>query len=79
MLIPLRQYRLKNALTLAGFGAMFGVNKTTILRWEAGRVPAERLPEISRLTGIPAHVLRPDFAKLVRPPLSRRRRRPRAA
>jgi len=37
-------------------------NHTTISKWRArGRIPAERVPEISRLTGIPRHELRPDL------------------
>lgn len=46
-----------------------GVNKTTLLRWEQGkvRVPQNRLIEVGRVTGIPPHVLRPDLADIFGP------------
>lgn len=60
---PLRDYRLRSSITLAQFGARLGVNKTTVLRWEAGRPPAERAVDIERATNgeLPRHVLRPDL------------------
>lgn len=39
---------------------MFGVNKSTAMRWEE-RVPAERVIGIAEVTGIPPHKLRPDL------------------
>lgn len=43
--------------------ALFGVNKTTILRWEKGEVmlPMSRLKEFEEITGIPRRDLRPDL------------------
>ena len=38
----------------------------TVLRWS--RVPAEHLRVVARVTGIPAHILRPD---VVDPPADR--------
>jgi hypothetical protein len=40
-----------------------GINQSTWSRWERGtlRVPAERVPKLSMLTGIPRHELRPDI------------------
>lgn len=61
---PLRVYRTKRndpPLTLEQLGDMFGVNKSTVLRWEGGQVPAERVLEVERATGIPRHELRPDL------------------
>jgi len=58
---PLRAYRAANALTLEQFGLAFHVNKTTVLRWEEGQVPAERVLAISKETGIAPHILRPDI------------------
>lgn len=58
---PIRVFRARNGLTLKQFGAFFGVNKSTVLRWEAGQVPAERVVAISRRTRIPRHRLRPDL------------------
>jgi DNA-binding transcriptional regulator YdaS (Cro superfamily) len=44
-------------------GRKLGVNKSTILRWENGdrRIPAERVREVSRITGLAPEVLRPDI------------------
>jgi DNA-binding transcriptional regulator YdaS (Cro superfamily) len=64
---PIRAYRAGAKLTLEQFGAGFGVNKSTVLRWEEGFLPAERVLEIERVTGIPRHELRPD---LYPPPVS---------
>jgi len=38
-----------------------GVNKATISRWKA--CPPDRVAEVARVTGIPAHRLRPDLAE----------------
>ena len=58
---PLRSYRLRTGLTLQQLAGRIGVHKTTILRWEEGRVPAERMVEIERVTGLPRRELRPDL------------------
>lgn len=58
---PLRAYRENSNLTLEKLGADFGVHKTTILRWEEGGVPVERLADVERVTGIPRQKLRPDI------------------
>ena len=47
-----------NQQTLAG---LLGVRQPTISRWISGRIPAERVLEVSRVTGIPAFDLRPDI------------------
>ena len=36
-----------------------GIHPSAVSMWE--RVPAERLPEVERATGIPRHELRPDI------------------
>lgn len=46
----------KGATALA---AALGCHRTAIVKWR--RVPAERVPAVSALTGIPRHVLRPDM------------------
>ena len=41
---------------------LIGVSQPAIARWiERGRVPAERVLTVSRITGIPASELRPDI------------------
>lgn len=61
---PLAQYREANRKTLDELGTALGVDKSTMLRWERGRVPAERVLDVERLTGISRDVLRPDLAKI---------------
>lgn len=41
---------------------MLGVSAAEVSRWESGRrqVPAERVIEFEKITGIPRHKLRPD-------------------
>jgi len=58
---PLRTYRADQKVTLEQLADVFGVNKTTVLRWEAGQVPAERVLAVSKKTGIPPYTLRPDL------------------
>jgi DNA-binding transcriptional regulator YdaS (Cro superfamily) len=43
-------------------GKMLGVSAAEVSRWESGRrqVPAERVIEFEKITGIPRHKLRPD-------------------
>ena len=64
---PLRTYRETSKLTLEKLGADFGVHKTTILRWEEGGVPVDRLADVERVTGIPRQKLRPDIFGEVQP------------
>jgi transcriptional regulator with XRE-family HTH domain len=58
---PLRAYRAKSGLTLERIGAEFGVHKTTILRWEEGHLPAERVLLLAKFTGLTPQELRPDL------------------
>ena len=37
------------------------VNKSTVTRWLQKRIPAERVLEVERITGVPRHELRPDI------------------
>ena len=46
---------------LADLARMTSVDKATVTRWAQRRVPAERVREIERLTGIPAEQIRPDI------------------
>ena len=58
---PIRAYRHAQGLTLEQLGATFGVDKSTVKRWEMGNIPAERVPSIVEKTGIPHRDLRPDL------------------
>jgi DNA-binding transcriptional regulator YdaS (Cro superfamily) len=69
---PLRAYRTKAELSLERLAVRFGVNRSTLLRWEEGRVPAERVLDVERETGVSRHDLRPDiYPRLAMPPASR--------
>lgn len=46
---------------LAGLAALAGIDKATATRWAQRRIPAERVLEVERLTGVPRHELRPDI------------------
>lgn len=56
------KFRRDSGLTLDAAAAKFGVDRTTILRWERGEppVPVKRLDEIEQITGISRFDLRPD-------------------
>ena len=38
-----------------------GVDKATVTRWAQRRIPAERVNEVSRITGLQKEILRPDL------------------
>lgn len=48
-------------LRLKDLAERMSVDKATVTRWSRGRVPAERVLDIERATGIPRHELRPDL------------------
>lgn len=58
---PLRAYRGRAKLTLEQLGDSLNVDKSTVMRWELRRVPAERVLQIERATGVSRHELRPDL------------------
>lgn len=57
----LRLWRTANGLTQAQLAAKFGVQDAAVNKWEKGQVPAERVLEVSDLTGLPPHRIRPDL------------------
>jgi DNA-binding transcriptional regulator YdaS (Cro superfamily) len=55
----------KNVMPLAKLAREIGVTRGAIAQWK--RVPAERLGDVARVTGIPMSELRPDlFAASIR-------------
>ncbi len=48
-------------LKLRDVAVHMGVDKSTVTRWFQSKIPAERVLEIERFTGIPRHELRPDI------------------
>jgi DNA-binding transcriptional regulator YdaS (Cro superfamily) len=48
-------------LKLVDIADAIGVNKATVTRWTRFRIPAERVAEVERVTGVPRQELRPDL------------------
>lgn len=44
---------------LAKVASELGLTRAAVVKWP--RVPAERVPDVERITGIPRHELRPDL------------------
>jgi transcriptional regulator with XRE-family HTH domain len=65
---PLARFRASKSPPLgqADLGALVGVGRSTVHRWESGarKIDIDLLPRIVELTGIPASELRPDLAEL---------------
>lgn len=63
---PLARFRQEHGLSQVQLAAMLGVTGVTVSRWETGQrqIGSAQIPEINRLTGIPAEQLRPDLAEL---------------
>lgn len=59
---------LERAIEAAGSAAelarLLNISQSAICQWK-GKPPLDRLPQIEKLTGVPARVLRPDFFKRV--------------
>lgn len=72
----LRQHLKGERGRLTSLAAALGIYPSAILQWE--KVPAERVVEIEKATGIPRHNLRPDLHVPPAPP-TRRTRKQRAA
>jgi DNA-binding transcriptional regulator YdaS (Cro superfamily) len=51
----------KKGIKPSDLARKLGVNKSTVSLWNLRRVPAERVIEIERETGIPRQELRPDI------------------
>ena len=59
---PIADYRAQNSLTQEEFGALVGVQKPAVSKWEDGIGPSpQKALEIERATGIKREVLRPDI------------------
>lgn len=51
----------KSGIKQSELARKLGVNKSTVALWILRRIPAERVIEIERETGIPRGELRPDI------------------
>ena len=61
MEVQLDKVLLKRGLRFADLARRLGVDKATVTRWGQKGIPAERVPDVERLTGISRHELRPDL------------------
>ena len=51
----------ERGIKLVDVAHVAAVNKSTVTRWLQKRIPAERVLEVERITGVPRHELRPDI------------------
>lgn len=51
----------KRGIKLIDVAQVAAVNKSTVTRWMQKRIPAERVLDVERITGVPRHELRPDI------------------
>lgn len=60
---------LKNqGFNLGKLAVAVGVDKATVTRWFQRRIPAERVLEVERITGLQRELLRPDIYPPTDPP-----------
>lgn len=59
--IDLRYLLKAKGINLTGLAALIGVDKATTTRWSQRRIPAERVLQVEKVTGVPRHELRPDI------------------
>ena len=57
----LKSYRIASSLTQGQIAELLGVRPPAVCKWERNRVPAERVLDLARITGIPKEELRPDL------------------
>ena len=58
-LIPALAVAVDRVGGVARLADMLGVSRQAVYKWK--RIPAERVPQIERLTGVPRVALRPDL------------------
>lgn len=68
---PLAEFRARQTppMSQAALGKFLGVARVTVGRWESElqKIDSKLLPSISKKTGIPGRVLRPDLAGMMEP------------
>ncbi len=57
----LRNWRLERGYSQEDAARLFEVSQGTISKWEKDKPPAEWVPRLKRLTGLPYHLIRPDL------------------
>lgn len=58
---PFQKLLEEKGIKQSALARQLGVNKSTVALWVLRRIPAERVIEIERETGIPRFELRPDI------------------
>lgn len=58
---PITLWRKAHGMTQKELATKLGVKDPAITKWEKGRVPAERVLDVERVTGVPRHRIRPDL------------------
>jgi DNA-binding transcriptional regulator YdaS (Cro superfamily) len=66
MTSPLTNYLSEERGRVTALADRLGINRVTLYRWGKTAVPAERVVQLERLTGIPRHRLRPDIFEAAR-------------
>ena len=61
MNVPLKTLLSGQGLRLIDLAKALGIDKATATRWAQKSVPAERVRDVERVTGIPRQNLRPDL------------------
>lgn len=61
MASPLNELLTTRGLTMADLSRLLGVNKSTVSRWALRRIPAERVIDVERVSGVSRQSLRPDL------------------
>lgn len=57
----LRSLLREKNLFLSDLARLVDVDPATVTRWAQGRIPAERVIDVERATGVPREQLRPDL------------------
>jgi hypothetical protein len=57
---PLISYRRERDISQKDLAEVLGIRTPALCKWERGRVPAARVLDVERATGISRHQLRPD-------------------
>ena len=58
---PLSRYRKDNSVTLQRLAELLGTGRATIWKWERSGIPAGRVRDVERVTGVSRVILRPDL------------------
>lgn len=61
--MELKDWIAEKGLTQAEAAKLLKADQSSVSRWTSGarKVPPQRVPEVSEITGIPPHELRPDI------------------